>query len=183
MERFKKLSPFKSKPAKPPAPNPAARFGTSSSSRPVSSSQPSRPAPPPLAVETPASAYAYTPEMRSRRDVLVSLLLRFVHFLIALIAFSTMAASKQTFTFHTGFTELSPTIQFSDYMPFSFLVGIMVVIACWALILVALDGVELFTGRALAFRWKTWLWLTIDAVSQPDLFFDSSLFHRPFRSG
>ncbi|GAQ81264.1 hypothetical protein KFL_000750320 [Klebsormidium nitens] len=165
MDRLKLLSPFKSKPAKPPAPNPAARFGTSSSSRPVSSSQPSRPAPPPLAMETPApAAYAYTPELRSRRDVLFSLLLRFAHFLIALIAFSTMAASKQTFTFHTGFTELSPTIQFSDYVPFSFLVGTMVVIACWALVLVALDAVELMTGRALAFRWKTWVWLTIDAI-------------------
>jgi hypothetical protein len=166
MDRLKLLSPFKSKPSKPPVANAASKFANSSSSRPISSSAPSRPAPPPLAMESPApSFYSYAPEIRSKRDISLSLLLRSLHFLLALVSFSIMAASKQTFTFHTGFTEFSPTIQFSDYMPFSFLVGTMVVIACWTLVLVGFDAVELITGKAANFRWKTWIWLTIDAVS------------------
>jgi hypothetical protein len=62
-------------------------------------------------------------EDRPKIDALLSLGIRFLQCLFALVSFCIMAASKQSFSWHTGFTKVSMELQFSDFKPFSFLVA------------------------------------------------------------
>lgn len=100
-----------------------------------------RPPPPPLSMKeglpSDSSGYGrhFVLEDRPKIDALLSLGIRFLQCLFALVSFCIMAASKQSFSWHTGFTKMSMELQFSDFKPFSFLVAGMGSFALWILLL------------------------------------------------